>query len=99
MYSGVREELKQTQSPVNLFYEPLDELLGAFPLLEVAQVYETNVKAGDCLFVPAWWWLQGGTEQDETIMVEMEFEVHSQFYELINTGFDKEMILNSENSL
>ena len=77
MYSGVKEELKQSQSPVNLFYEPLDELLGAFPLLEVTQVFQTSLNAGDCLFVPAWWWVQSGTEQGESIVLEMEFEVHS----------------------
>lgn len=99
MYSGVREELKSTQSPVNLFYDPLDELLGAFPLLEVAQVFQTTVTAGDCLFVPAWWWVQSSTEKEETMMLEMEFEVHSQFYDLINSGFEKEMILHSENTL
>lgn len=97
MYSGVREELRRSQSPIDLFYDPLDENLEVFPLLEVMQVFEVVLAPGMCLFVPAWWWAQSRTDDGETMMTEMEFEVHSQFFDLINSGIEKEMILSQEN--
>jgi len=82
---------------VNLFFEPLDENLEVFPLLEVTQVFEVDMEAGMCLFVPAWWWVQSYTDDSEVLMTEMEFELHSQFFDLIKTGIDKEMILSMDN--
>ena len=82
---------------MNLFFEPLDENLEVFPLLEVTQVFEVDMEAGMCLFVPAWWWVQSYTDDSEVLMTEMEFELHSQFFDLIKTGIDKEMILSMDN--
>ena len=57
MYSGVREELPPGVSPVDLFHEPQEENVKRFPLLRQAQVYDVTLKQGDCLFIPAWWWV------------------------------------------
>ena len=54
---------------------------------------------GQCLFVPAWWWVQGRTESEDTMITEMEFEIHSVYFNQINTGIEKELILIQENDL
>jgi len=57
MYSGYREELKPGVSPVDLFHASEFANLETFPLLMEIQVFEVNLTAGQCVFIPAWWWL------------------------------------------
>ena len=61
MYAGVREELPPGVSPVDLFHEPKSDNIKRFPLLKQAQVHDVTLKKGDCLFIPAWWWVQSKT--------------------------------------
>jgi len=99
MYSGVREELSSNISPVDLFYEQTLKNFELFPLLQLTQVFEVNMTAGNCMFVPSFWWIQSYTpEGKESIMTVMEFEKHSLQYELVNKGIDSEIILNDINS-
>mmetsp|Transcript_10933 Transcript_10933/g.18275 ORF Transcript_10933/g.18275 Transcript_10933/m.18275 type:complete len:127 (-) Transcript_10933:415-795(-) len=59
MYSGVRVELRPHLSPVDLFHESIYDNFETFPLLREAQVIEVTLKEpGECLFIPAWWWVQ-----------------------------------------
>ena len=58
MYSGVRQEIGPNQSPVDLFHEFFDENVKTFPLLEEIVLVEEILRAGDCMFIPAWWWVQ-----------------------------------------
>ena len=61
MYSGVRQELGPSQSPVDLFHAPFEENANTFPLLKELQMIEQILNPGDCMFVPAWWWIQRQT--------------------------------------
>ena len=61
MYAGIREELPPGVSPVDLFHEPKSDNIKRFPLLKQAQVHDVTLKKGDCLFIPAWWWVQSKT--------------------------------------
>lgn len=70
MYSGVRQELGPNQSPVDLFHKPFDENVLTFPLLRELQMNEVDLKAGDCLFVPAWWWIQRRTIRGKSYSTE-----------------------------
>jgi hypothetical protein len=61
-------------------------------------MYEFFLEAGDCVFIPAWWWVQSETTgPNATMMVELEFEAHSQMYEIINQGIEMDIILGDEN--
>ena len=57
MYSGYQDELDPAQSPVDLFYENVTDNLLTFPLLKETPVYEVTLNKGECLFIPAWWWM------------------------------------------
>jgi len=58
MYSGVRQELEANISPVDLFHVSFKENIESFPLLKEVQMWEFFLEAGDCVFIPAWWWVQ-----------------------------------------
>lgn len=89
MYSGKREELKPSVSPVDLFHPSEFANIETFPLLLETQVLEVALTPGQCLFVPAWWWLQvHALGEDDALVVDMEFEPHSQLYNLINKGIE-----------
>ena len=77
VYSGVRPELKPFVSPVDLFYPNMTENLETFPLLNSTMVYEVTLEAGDCLFIPAFYWIQGHTPKNETnpntLIIDFDF--------------------------
>lgn len=57
LYAGKRPELKPFESPVDLFHDPVAENLDVFPLLNQTQIYHVDLEAGQCLFIPAHWWV------------------------------------------
>jgi hypothetical protein len=57
MYSGVRQELGPSVSPVDLFHGVFEENIKTFPLLEEIVLIEQILHEGDCLYAPAWWWV------------------------------------------
>lgn len=65
------------------------------------QLFEVTVKEGDCLLVPAWWWMQSYTvstdEHPNTLIIDFDFETHSELYALINEGIESNFILGDEN--
>lgn len=32
-----------------------------FPLLKEMVVHDVTIRSGECLFIPAWWWMQSKT--------------------------------------
>ena len=72
MYSGVREELMPGQSPIDLFHKPLSENIQRFPLLKQTQVFDITLHPGNCIYVPAWWWMQS------TALSQQEVNAHDQ---------------------
>ena len=57
MYSGVRPELRPKISPVDLFHPNMTANVETFPLLNTTVVFEVTVNAGDCLYMPAFYWI------------------------------------------
>lgn len=61
-------------------------------------MFEVTLEAGDCIFLPAWWWIQSNSLADvPSLLVEMEFEAHSQMFDIINEGIELDIILADEN--
>ena len=86
------------KSPVNLFHEPRYESIEEFPLLQQAVVHEVKLNPGECLYVPAFWWMQSNTPHGgESIYLEFKFEVVSQLWQLITKAIDSEIMLDYEN--
>lgn len=55
VYSGVYPDLDPLETPVN-FFETDAELLKKYKLMRFSDIYETDLKAGSCLFIPAHYW-------------------------------------------
>lgn len=85
IYSGVLDELKPEETPVNLFgnYD-----YGKFPLLRQAKVQILQLSAGSCLFVPAFWWVQSSTLSDYSVLLNFEYEAHSELANLFFRAID-----------
>lgn len=61
MYSGVREEIAPNKSPVDLFHDDMKQQFEKFPLLKETVVHDVTLRSGECLYIPAWWWMQSKT--------------------------------------
>ena len=57
LYSGVRQELKPGVSPIDLFHSDIAENIATFPLLASTVIHEATLGPGECIFIPAWWWV------------------------------------------
>ena len=53
IYVGAFDELKPDQSPINFF----DPNISKFPLVEHVQFLELTLDAGDCVYVPAYYYI------------------------------------------
>ncbi|CDW89807.1 UNKNOWN [Stylonychia lemnae] len=85
IYSGVLEELDPEITPLN-FFQRVNTT--KFPLYERAKVLNIIVDEGDCLFVPAFYWVQSHTVAEEAILVNFEYESHSELANLLFKAID-----------
>lgn len=74
--------------PVNLFAINFDH----HPFAKQARIIEVTLNAGDCIYIPAYYFVQSQTLTkdgiDETIMVAQQYASHSQFVDLIFKGLE-----------
>ena len=54
IYAGVNEEYDKNYTPINFFN--LDKK--QYPLVELARIINATLNAGDCLYVPAYYYIQ-----------------------------------------
>jgi hypothetical protein len=87
IYSGVLENLSPNETPIN-FFEEVD--LGKFPLFQEAKILSVTLEAGQCLFVPTFYWMQSQshTGEDHTIIVSFDYESHSELLSLLFQAID-----------
>jgi len=94
MYSGVREEIPPNKSPVDLFHPNLKANFDRFPLLKEAVVHDVTLRPGECLYIPAWWWMQSKSvgwkadqllrdgvltrDQEDLVIGNMDIEIQGQ---------------------
>lgn len=55
MYSGVFEELDPLDTPINLF-ETDPAKIKRYSLMKLDYIFEAELKAGGCLYVPSYYW-------------------------------------------
>ena len=75
IYSGILEELEPTETPFDLF-QRLNEK--KYPLTQYAEVLQVKLVPGQCLYVPAYYWVQTRTLEDHSVMLNFEYEAHSE---------------------
>ena len=96
MYSGSRVELKPHMSPIDLFHAEEDANLETFPLLLETQLHHYELEVGQCIFIPAYWWVQHHTlGETDALIVDFEFEPHSELFRVINDGLEYRQILEA----
>eukprot|EP00355_Strombidium_rassoulzadegani_P000133 CAMPEP_0168608272 /NCGR_PEP_ID=MMETSP0449_2-20121227/534_1 /TAXON_ID=1082188 /ORGANISM="Strombidium rassoulzadegani, Strain ras09" /LENGTH=201 /DNA_ID=CAMNT_0008648237 /DNA_START=315 /DNA_END=916 /DNA_ORIENTATION=+ len=62
VYSGQKENYPNNYSPVDFLEPDLEK----FPLFKQARVFEVKIEAGDCLFLPTFWWHQVNSSPERT---------------------------------
>ena len=55
MYSGSFDDLDPLWTPINLFETNMDRL-SQYSLMSVSNVYQADLKAGSCLYIPSYYW-------------------------------------------
>eukprot|EP00347_Sterkiella_histriomuscorum_P003417 403364374 len=86
IYSGVLEELAPQETPINFFQ---DVNVTKYPLFQDARVLDQVVEQGNCIFVPAYYWVQTHTLSDEVTMMYFEYESHSELATLLFKAIDQ----------
>lgn len=90
MYSGVYDDLMPTQIPDDIDLFNVNE--EKYPLLaEVKKnILKAELKKGDCLYIPAFYWTQSQSVSDQSIFLSFGYESHSRLvdllYDAINEG-------------
>jgi hypothetical protein len=64
-----------------------------FPLYQEAKVLSVELSPGKCLFVPAFYWSQSRTANEDphatTTLVHLEYEAHSELLNLLFEAIDQ----------
>lgn len=86
IYSGVLERYPPNETPIN-FFRPVNTT--DYPLFDYAKVLTVEVEKGQCLFVPAFYFMQSQTVTDKSTIVTFEYESHSELVALLFKAIDK----------
>lgn len=94
IYSGVLDELDPRQSPID-FFQAVNTT--RFPLFSEVKLLTAELKAGQCLFIPAFYWVQTKTTSEApemTIIMNFEYASHSELMSLLFEAIDKGILEN-----
>jgi len=61
IYSGIYEDLDPLETPINFFEKDPNEI-ARFRMMKISNVYEATVQAGQCLYIPSYYWYQSETQ-------------------------------------
>lgn len=86
IYSGVLDEIPPQDTPID-FFGRIDR--DKFPLFKGARVLRATLNKGQCIYVPAYFWVQTSTVADRTIMLTFEYEAHSELTSLLFKAIDQ----------
>lgn len=83
MYSGVYDDLPPADIPEDLSLFAVDEQ--KYPLLKQVEAYilKTRLHAGDCIYVPAYYWFQTKSASDLSVLLSFGYESHSRLTDLL----------------
>jgi hypothetical protein len=58
LYGRIVEELQPNTSPVDIFMNDVDpkRQFKHFPLMSKAFIWNADINAGECIYIPAHWW-------------------------------------------
>ena len=101
IYVGQFERTPITQTPVDFFeYSPMQ-----WPLADEVNFLETTLESGDCLYVPAYFWVQSQTLSETThqfspsarsLILTHHYESHSELVDMMMNGLEQIVPLTAE---
>ena len=84
MFAGVFEDLDPLESPVNLFGEVVS--------MQNKNIYEVEVEAGSCIFIPSYYWWQTETKSESSIIYSYDFQTSSVLIDLLVNALDDHIL-------
>ncbi len=75
IYSGVFDELDPHETPLDFFMGINKK---KYPLASQAKIIGATLEPGQCLFVPAYYWVQSQSVTSDVTLLSFEFEPHSE---------------------
>uniref|UniRef100_A0A7S3II51 JmjC domain-containing protein n=1 Tax=Strombidium inclinatum TaxID=197538 RepID=A0A7S3II51_9SPIT len=87
IYSGT-EGYPDNYSPVEFVWPDYQK----YPLFRNAKVRNIHIKAGDCLYVPAYYWHQVQSSPEVSIGVATFFKTYHQIVDLMQMGFQQQVV-------
>lgn len=68
-----------------MFHADIKMNIQTFPLLASTVIHEATLGPGECMFIPAWWWVQSQTvSKDHAMVLDIDFDSHSAMYGIFN---------------
>lgn len=93
IYVNSMDYMRQGETPIDFF----DVDYKRFPLATKVNFISVTLSAGDCLYVPAYFYLQSKTlAASETILLTEQYESHSQFVDLLMDGLEYDIVEEEE---
>lgn len=94
IYVGAYPHLRQ-ESPLDFFNFDANK----YVFTKQAKFIDVILNAGDCMYVPAFYYIQSKTLAKESIIYTQEYAPHSQMLDMIFDGLEQEvMVANDEQS-
>ena len=87
--------MRQDDTPLD-FFEPN---LKKYPFAKEVRFIDAVLEAGDCLYVPAFYYIQSRTEAAdglETIMITSDYQAHSKIVDMILNGLEMKALTDEE---
>lgn len=83
IYVGVNETLAKYETPINFFNPNVKK----YPWTRVVNFLGATLNAGDCMYVPAYYYVQSKTTfqggNKESIIITQQFEAHSEMVDIM----------------
>ena len=99
MYSGLFDDLDPEWTPINLFESDVGKL-SRYQLMNIKDIYQSDLAAGQCLFIPSSYWYQSETHATvaqgpngpqstvASLFVTFEFQSTSELQDMLIAALD-----------
>ena len=95
LYVGSYPHLKRDESPLDFFHLSEKD----YPTAREVTFITVKLAAGDCMFVPAFYYIQSKTEYgEESIIITEEYQPHSKLMEIVLDAMEADILTDDGHS-
>jgi hypothetical protein len=95
-YVGAYEKLAKDHCPLDLFNFDANKFL----FTKQAKLIDVTLNAGDCMYIPAYYYIQSKTvyegDNKESIIFTQEYAPHSRILDLVFEGLEDDVMTNDQ---